>query len=452
METFTNVGMRIRSGSDVASMWRCGLLLLVAMAVTSTRSRADSFDEAPIGYKTAPVDDPIARLQKKIDTGAVTLSYDDRHGYLPAVLEQLGSPASSQMLVFSKSSFQLDRINPESPRAVYYSDDAYIGWVQGGDVVEVSAVDPQQGAIFYSLDQRKTDRPRFVRRGDACLQCHNSALTQSVPGHLIRSLVTSPEGHLILRAGTHRTDHRSPFEERWGGWYVTGTHGRQRHMGNVVATDKKNPENLDTESGANVTDLSDRVDTTPYLCSGSDIVALMVIEHQATGHNLITFANYRTRIALENQAVIDGMLDEPTKGLSASTRQQIKYAGEKLVRYLLFTDEPALTDPVAGTSTFAKDFVSRGPRDRRGRSLRDLDLNNRLFRYPCSFLIYTEAFDGLPDPMREYVYRRLWEVLTRVDQSDSFEHFSRADRRTILEILRDTKKGLPAYWTTKSDS
>jgi len=407
-----------------------------------------SFEAEPINYYTAPVDDPVTRLQKQIDDGEVHLDWDAEHGYLPSVLKALGIPHESQMLVFSKTSLQQERISPSRPRALYFNDDAYVGWVRYGPVLEISAVDPGQGAMFYTLAQRLSKRPQFVRdRGD-CLSCHASSRTWDVPGFIVRSVYTAPDGHPHFGAGTFRTDHSSPFSERWGGWYVTGTHGALRHMGNVVAGDAERPELLDREAGANVTDLTSIVDTKPYLTHHSDLVALMVLEHQADMHNLITRANYDARRALRDGRIMNQMLNEPEDHISDSTRRRIENAGQRLLKYLLFVDEAALAEPVRGTSGFAERFAEIGPCDKLGRSLRDFDLQRRLFRYPCSYLIYSEAFEALPELLREHVLRQLWEILTQRNTSETYQHLSPADRQAILEILRDTKSDLPDYWKT----
>ena len=336
--------------------------------------------------------------------------------------------------MFSKTSFQFQHISPANPRALYFNDDVYVGWVQGGDVMEVSAVDPDRGAMFYSLDQRQTDKPRFVRR-DECLQCHASPRTLGVPGHLVRSVYPDAEGLPLLQAGSFQTDHASPLRERWGGWYVTGTHGVLRHMGNNWVRDVGRPDQLDMETGANVTRLQGLVKLDHYLRPDSDLVALMVLEHQTKLHNLLTRANWETRIALHQQDDMNRALGQPSDYWFDSTRRRIRNQVEDLLKYLLFTDEVRLDAAVAGTSGFQDEFPKTGPRDRRGRSLRDLDLKTRLFRYPCSFLIYSDAFAALPPAARDQLYLRLHEVLTGKDQSKEFAALSRNDRTAILEIL-----------------
>jgi hypothetical protein len=242
------------------------------------------------------------------------------------------------------------------------------------------------------------------------------------------------------------------LKERWGGWYVTGTHGAQRHLGNVWVQDPNKPDQLDIEAGANLTQLAKRVELSAYPAPDSDLVALMVLEHQTRLHNLLTRTGWETRLALAQQEDMNRAMGEPHDYRSDSTRRRIQSQVDALLKYMLFTDEAALTDPVSGTSKFQKEFPLSGPRDRLGRSLRDLDLKQRLFRYRCSFLIYSKAFDALPAAAKDSFYSRLLKVLSGEDQSPDFASLSKTDRKEILEILLETKPGLPAYWKKASDS
>jgi hypothetical protein len=425
--------------------------LLAALGLCLARpARGGDIEAPPIQYSTAPADNLVSRLQQRLDAGQCSLPYDKRFGYLPALLRELHVPQSAQMLVFSKTSFQRHRISPRTPRAVYFNDDVYVGFCRHGDVLEVSAVDPQLGTVFYSLDQAPADRPQFVRQNDNCLICHGSSQNEGLPGQLVRSLYADGDGLPILAAGSHRVDHTTPLAQRWGGWYVTGTSGKQGHMGNLIVRDKRASGQIDNPLGRNVTDLGRFFDTSAYLTPHSDIVALMTMEHQAGAQNLITRANFLTRWTLRDEEEINKALGRPAGSHSESTASRIKNAGEPLVKYLLFSGETALTDPVGGTSGFAAEFANRGPRDGKGRSLRDFDLRHRLFAYPCSYVIYSAAFDGLPGPVKDYVYCRLWEVLSGQDASAEFAHLSAADRRAVLEILRATKPDLPDYWKAPS--
>jgi hypothetical protein len=183
-----------------------------------------------------------------------------------------------------------------------------------------------------------------------------------------------------------------------------------------------------------------------YLSPHSDLVALMVLEHQTEMHNRITAANYQTKLAHRDADIINELDDAPKGRLTESTSRRVDGAAEQLVKYMLFAEETRLTDELKGTSSFAEEFARTGPRDRQGRSLRDFDLKTRLFKYPCSYLIYSPAFDGLPASVKERVYRQLWDVLTGRVMGKEYAHLTEADRRAVREILIETKKGLPDYW------
>jgi hypothetical protein len=256
---------------------------------------------------------------------------------------------------------------------------------------------------------------------------------------LVRSVFSDRGGVPLLGSGTFTTNHGSPFDERWGGWYVTGTHGELRHMGNVCIQDKSEPEQLDREAGANVTDLTRFVRTAPYLSPHSDIVALMVLEHQTQMHNALTRANFETRLAEHQDQVMNQALGRPAGHRSESTQRRIATVADEVVRHLLFSGEFRLTSVVQGTSDFAAEFAERGPHDHRGRSLRAFDLSQRLFTYPCSYLIYSESFDRLPPVVKTQVYDRLRSVLTGADLSPDYAHLTASDRKAILEILSETK-------------
>lgn len=417
--------------------------MLAATMVSAALAQLD-FERPPIDYHNHATQDSIARLQAALDAGEAKLEYDDQRGYLPSLLELLNVPQSSQMLVFSKTSFQLRKISPQHPRAVYFNDDTHIGWVQRGDVIEVSSADPQLGAVFYTLSQEKTEAPKFVRDRGQCLSCHASSRTQGVPGHLVRSVFADRGGQPLLGSGTFTTDHRSPFDERWGGWYVSGWHGALRHMGNVIAEDRDRPEKLDREKGANVADLKTFLNVEPYLEPTSDIVALMVLEHQTQMLNLLTLANYEARSAAHYDGIMNEAFQRPADFQSETTQRRIASAGEKVLAYMLFSEEFRLISPVQGSSKFAQEFAAQGPHDSQGRSLRDFDLTRRLFKYPCSYLIYSPSFDGLPAPVKTYLSRRLVEVLSGQDKSPAFAHLSDDDRRSIREILAATKPDLLA--------
>ena len=397
------------------------------------------------------VKDPIALLQHRLDQGVVTLDFDERTGYLSSVLKALCIPVSSQVLVFSKTSLQLRRVSPTSPRAIYYNDDAYIAWLPGSAVLEVSSVHPQKGALFYTLIQRPTPKPQFTHQLYECTSCHDSRLTDGVPGHALRSVYPAADGRPIFRGGTFLTDHGSAFRERWGGWYVTGTIDGARHMGNMVYSIDDSVSPLSSKPVGRPTELSSAVDLDRYLSPQSDIVALMVLDHQAKMHNLLTWARAETRRVLRYRKFSDEPAAAGSEGLlSPAAARRIRFVAKTLLKYLLFVDETPLPGIVHGSSSFAEDFSQGEPRDSKGRSLRDLDLKTRLFEYSCSYLIYSDAFVTLPEEVKEIVLRRLWEVLTDRDTSGDFVRLSRTERREILAILTETLPDLPPYWKPPS--
>ncbi|GAB4136326.1 MAG: hypothetical protein Tsb009_03280 [Planctomycetaceae bacterium] len=416
------------------------------MFASSDANSQDSLDRPPIEYHKTTPDNAISRLNQKLASGKVKLTFDDQQGYLKSILAALKIPISSQTLVYSKTSFQPQWISPRTPRALYFSDDLYVGWVQGGSDLEFSVADAKLGTAYYTLSQDRDNPPRFVRRTHRCLQCHHSSRTLNIPGHLVRSVYPTATGLPIYSAGTYLTKDSSPFKERWGGWYVTGQHGAIRHLGNQIVKTVEHANQLDLNSGANVLDLSKRFDTSAYLSGHSDIVALMVLQHQTNLHNTLIKASFETRIALHSQAGLNKFFKRPASYRSDSTKRRIASVAEKVVRQMLFSEEAPLTSAIRGSSSFSREFPTSGPRDKRGRSLRDFDLKTRLFRYPCSYLIYSESFEKLPAECKAVVYRRLWEVLSGADQSKPFAHLTKQDRDNIREILLATKTTLPGYW------
>ncbi|XZE51863.1 hypothetical protein SH139x_003529 [Planctomycetaceae bacterium SH139] len=434
-----------RNGKIWLQSWASRWLLLVSLcgggAIASGQNVA--YERPPIDYLNAPVSDRVAELAAAVEAGSVVLEFDPEHGYLPSVLAALEVPQSSQTLVFSKTSLQLHRISPRQPRALYFNDEVYVGWCQRGDVLELAATDAQQGAIFYTLEQTETGTPEFLRDRGQCLTCHASSRTQDVPGYLMRSVYADSAGRPVLGSGTYTTDDTSPLDERWGGWYVTGTHGSMRHLGNL--TTARRDRNVDLESGANQLSLGEQFDVAKYLTPHSDIVALMVLGHQTQMHNAIAHANYEARQAWHHNREMNRLLEREPGSISESTERRLTAAATRVVRQLLMCDEYALTSAVVGTSQFAEEFQQRGQRDRHGRSLRDLDLKTRLFRYPCSFLIGSAAFKGLPEQVKQRVIERLAAILTGQDQSAEYEHLTPQDRGQLLEILGELHPdlGLP---------
>ena len=423
-----------------AAVFCCAAAVLTAVVTPVRAQQTPDYEQPPISYSKSAPHDPVTPLLKAAEAGTSDLAPDVQRGYLESLLRELKISPSSQTLVFSRTSFQRDRISPHRPRAVYFNDDTYVGYVPGGDVLEIASTDPTLGSTFYTL-QQSVRPPRLIRQTENCLQCHGESMTRDIPGLLVRSLFVDSGGEPILSAGTFLTTHESPLAERWGGWYVTGDTGGQRHMGNALFEEREgaDPKPLGPPPA---------IDPGAYLTPHSDIVALLVLEHQVEAHNRITRAAQGTLRALRDEKVMADALGETLQSSahSDSTNSRVKSSCEPLVEYLLFSGEAPLRGPVQGDSKFAAEFSARGPRDSQGRSLRDFELKSRLFRYPCSYLIYSSAVDGLPDAARDYVYRRLFEVLVGNEDSKAYSHLAPTDRKAVAQILRETRPPLRAAW------
>ena len=393
-------------------------LALVSTTTTAEQRRAaypGTIDQHPaIDYRGLPPTDVVTALQRDLSAGATPLAFDSPQGFLRALLARLDVPIESQVLLFSKTGIQHPFTDPEHPRALYFNDRVVVGYIPNAPFIEMASHDASQGVIFQTLKQ--DSGPLQVTRPDRCLTCHLSANSLEVPGILVRSMFTDNTGRTRPQLGSSLVDHRTPLEKRWGGWYVTGSHGSTRHLGNSMVTDNMAPEAAVNETTLNRSTLDVRVDSSAYPVATSDIAALMVFDHQGHAMNLLTRLGWEARIA-----AADARLDLS----SGDLRDLVRATAE----YLLFEDEAPLGGPVQGVSRFAEVFGATGPLDRQGRSLRELDLKTTLFRYRCSYMIYSPAFDALPAVVRTAVYARMADILT-----------SRGDR-AVMEILDDTRKG-----------
>ncbi|HVV99477.1 MAG TPA: hypothetical protein VHB77_04015 [Planctomycetaceae bacterium] len=388
------------------------LLIAASHLLAEERPSIDAplpYGQQPIDYGGPDADDRVARLAAELESGGRTLEHREEHGYLRALLEALQIPIESQLLVFSKSSANVQLISPKTPRAIYFNDDVYVGWIPGIEALEISAVDPNKGGMFYTLSQKADGPPRIIRR-ERCLVCHASQGSLRVPGHLDRSFTTDLQGN--LRDGHSRITHDSPLAQRWGGWYVTGTHGTQPHLGNLFGDEAVRQHRGDPTHGGNLTDLSKVFEIDRYPSPHSDIIAHLVLDHQVHGHNLLTRLNYESRLERPSQV------------------------HEALVRYLLFADEPRFESPIAGTSGFADWFTRQGARDSRGRSLRTLDLQQRLLKYRLSWLIDSPGVDALPAEAKRRLYQGLSAALTGPNPAS---WLPADERQAIVEILREIK-------------
>jgi hypothetical protein len=352
-----------------------------------------------------------------MDDGDLRLDRVPERGYLDAVLAELDIDASSQVLVFSRTSLQTRLIRPATPRAVYFNDDSYVAWTPGAPTLELSGFDPALGPVFYTLLQDPESGPVTEREFAVCLRCHDTYGLSGggVPRFLLGSGYTGTDGELVSHEAWILTSQATPLRSRWGGWYVTGQHGAQVHLGNIVVERAEDLQQLESLRVGNIDELRGLLDTSAYLRPSSDIVALLVLEHQIQVQNLIS--------RLRFEAVAGKPIDSHV---------------EALVDAMLMRDAIALTDSISGNAGFREHFESLGPFDSAGRSLRQLDLESRLFTFPLSYLIYSEAFQALPTPAKESVYVRLREGLASTPAADGRAGFAASDRQLIGAILRET--------------
>jgi hypothetical protein len=379
-------------------------------------------DEHPaIQYATRATTDPIARLKRALSDGGKQLTPDSRTGYLLPLLRALDIATESQILVFSKTGVQREYTGPQNPRALYFNESVIVGYVPGAPVIEIASHDPQQGIVFYVLDQ-SAPAPVISRR-TACLSCHVSASTLNVPGVIARSNMVGEDGNLLPQPDTHDVNHSTSHPDRWGGWYVTSEgapapYSQRGHAGNITFTTQGNTSNqvfVEWMQGA--------PGQRPYPLASSDTVALLTFDHQSRAINLLTRLNWESRIA----------------GASPLGSGEVRGLVKELAEYFLFVDEAPLPVPLSPIPAFAEHLRARTPKDSRGRSFAQLELVNRLLRYPCSFMVYSEAFDGLPRDVRQAVYQRMREVLAGEGVPASYARVSADDRRAVEEILRETK-------------
>jgi hypothetical protein len=426
-------------------LFATGFLLITAAAGVVIGQRPDAFqgsrDHPAIQYSTRPVDTRVSRLNRDLETGKASLTFSKGSGYLASLLNALQLPVESQMLVFSETSAQATLIAPRNPRALYFNDDTAVGWVRGAEQLEIVAQDPHQGPIFYTLDQRAGDKPQFKRDDNTCLQCHLTWDTLAVPGLLTISTFPMSDDKNAYATGVV-VDHRTSLADRWGGWYVTGKAVPSRHYGNAPVIRPEAELKKPQAPPKQIQSVEGMFDTAGFLTPYSDVAALMVMGHQTHMTNLLTRLGWEARVAAAPQA-----LPQARQSAAKPTpADRVQEAVRDVVDYMLFVDEAPILKKIEGSSGFAEKFAAQGAKDAKGRSLRQFDLERRLFRYPCSYMIYSGLFDGLPAATKDAIYQRLWRVLSGQETGKAYAHLTLPDRQAIVEILRDTKKTLPAYF------
>lgn len=408
------------------------------------------YERAPIHYHETEPDTKLTRFFKTAKDNPVLCNGTHRE-VLAELLEKLEVPVESQVLVFSKTSAQNSRIAPETPRAIYFSDDLYLGWVQGGEM-EAASFDPRLGMVFHliKLTEREPGSPPPLVRERSCLNCHAGSSNHELPGLMVRSVYPSATGLPLFEAGTFHTRQSSPIEERWGGWYVTGSVENREHLGNALAQAAPGGPGVELQRLAEgrVLKLDELFGSEPYLNGGqSDVVALMTLEHQVGVHNLLIEANLTTRATLHRHTEMQKAFGEPVDAPLSETNERIlQRLATKVLKEMLYVEEVPLPGGIEGTGMFQTAFEEGREKSVDGRSLRDFRLYERLMKYRCSHLIYSEAFANLPEEIRTRILDQLHGILTKSADWPEFAHLGEAERGHILAIVKETVPDLPASW------
>lgn len=413
----------------------CGLLAILAGS-GGTAAGAEvppshrDFDQPPHNYSTRTPADRFTKMKAALESGEAPLDRSGEQAFLLSLLKLFNIPVSSQLLVFSTTSLQLSLISPANPRAIYFNEDIYVGYIPGGRI-EIVALDPELGAIFYIFDVPRDGRPIRVERSARCMNCHAGEDTGHVPGIVLKSVVPGPSGGSLTAYRVEQTGHGIPYADRFGGWHVTGRHGITNHWGNLtgrfVAGELVKLTNAPGQ----------RFDWGKFPVATSDILAHLLIEHQAGFANRVVEASYRARTALH---VSSGRL-------TGTQAAELDAQAEIITRYLLFADEPALPPGgVEGDADLKRAFLDGRREAADGLSLRDLELHGRLFKHRCSYMIYSPVFGGMPAAVRERVYARLGRALSEGGSDPGGAHLPAAEKRAIRAILRATVADLPAGW------
>jgi len=414
-----------------------GLLISAGRPCIGDEQAPASFlltDKLPYGkkavdYFSESVDDPVSRLQKQIRSGAVTLLSDDRHGYLKGVLKHLHVPLESQLLVYSKTARAPNLVSPETPRAIFFNDTVSVAWIPEARELELTAVDPARGVNFYALqqpaDEPSKERPVVFERRNRCLACHSGRSSLEVPGLLLRGFQTDSTGKMLY--GFSRITHDTTYDRRWGGWFVTGSPPGLVHRGNLIGEPENERHKSEPGFLSSLADVNQRRDLSASPNSTSEFVAHLILSHQAHGTNLLIRVGMEARLNRNSDAL------------------------DRLVRYLLFADEPELSiskaDAIALRKTpYASWFQIQDGAVGSPSSLRELDLTRRLFRNRLSYLVNTPLFDGLPVTTRSRLLIRIWNGLTDEQPEEAFRHLEVEERKRIVNIVRATKQNLPAVW------
>lgn len=428
-----------------------GLVLLPFLMLSPSWAQFwNDFEEPPHHYLSHDLKDPVSSFLAKLNRGEIAVNEANGKPLLTRLLKEFEIPKSSQVLVFTKTSLQRDQVSAQNPRALYFNEDVYLGWMPGARI-EVASIEPTVGPIFYLQRPLDRSKDRLFRRNRGCLGCHAGSATNFIPGLLGQSTYPTLSGRSVGVVRTfERVGHDIPYQERWGGWMVTGL-GLERlpHMANAIAT--RTPgggHQLERKTeGAKAQDLDVFFPHTTHLVPGSDFLAMLAHDHQISAHYYMNVAQYKLRQALFDNQMAQDSGNETFALMKRSSKKDIDESIGWLLRYFLFANEAPLGgNVIQGHGKYRVDFMANKRVSRSGKSLKDLDLKDRFLKYRLSYMIYSNAFEGLQKALKDEFYTQLWIILTEPEGVKGYKHLSEEEKAAIIEIVADTKKGLPKIW------
>jgi len=412
------------AGKDKLNMVRYVLLLALLLLADNAEAarRVRDFEKAPHNYWTRPLTDRFTQFKTALESGKLSLDRSSEKAFVVSLLKALNISPATQTLVYSTTSLQLRRISPRNPRALYFNEDVYVGWVPGGQI-EIASIDPALGGIFYIFDiPRGREAPIRIERSTRCFNCHAEFEIGRIPGLLIKSVIPGPGGGSLESFRGDQTGHSIPFKDRFGGWHLTGKHGITEHWGNLVG--ELSPTGL--KKYANPPGRQFRWETYPV--ATSDVLAQLLHEHQVGFVNRAVKATYDVRGAL----------------VKGDAKGQIVQHADILTRYLLFTNEVRLpTGGIEGDPALKAHFLKNARKTKLGVSLRQFNLRTHLFKYRCSYMIHSVAFSGLPGPLKKRVLLNLRAALDPVKSHPASGHIPAGEKKAIGLILASTLDNYP---------
>ncbi|HEX2749278.1 MAG TPA: hypothetical protein VHM91_14820 [Verrucomicrobiales bacterium] len=405
----------------------CLPLLLCPLAVRADPQR---FEKAPHDYWKRPLSDPFTVWLGKVSKGEAQMPAGDEITVMRGLLKEFSVPVSSQMIVYSATSRQAI-ISPYRPRALYFTDELYIGYVPGGRI-EVASIDPQAGPVFHIFDFPRSERATVrADRSTRCMECHAGFDNHEIPKLVIDSVIVNRQGGALETWRTEKSGHDVPLSERFGGWHLTGAASLGVNHGNTLGQMNQGKLTVLDNPPGRLFSL-DR-----YPLPTSDILPQLMHDHQAGFINLLTEAIYKVR-----------ELTTPEHGaLTPADEKELDRHAADITAYMLFQKEAKLPPSgITGDPGFIRDFRENRKAIAGDHSLKEFDLKTRLMRYRCTYMIYTNYWANLPALVKDRCWQRLKVLLGPDGTSGTAPWLPSVERAAIRKILGGTLEESPKEW------